>query len=38
MPSLYHLDAGNRLPEGTRILAIGRRPGIGKMAGEVKDD
>ncbi|MFU8788003.1 MAG: glucose-6-phosphate dehydrogenase [Methylobacter sp.] len=26
MPSLYHLDAAGRLPEGTRILAIGRRP------------
>lgn len=26
MPSLYHLDVANRLPEGTRILAIGRRP------------
>ncbi len=25
MPALYHLDAANRLPEGTRILAIGRR-------------
>lgn len=25
MPSLYHLDVANRLPEGTRILAIGRR-------------
>ncbi|MDP2100763.1 MAG: glucose-6-phosphate dehydrogenase [Methylobacter sp.] len=26
MPSLYHLDAAERLPEGSRILAIGRRP------------
>jgi glucose-6-phosphate 1-dehydrogenase len=26
MPALYHLDAANYLPEGTRILAIGRRP------------
>ncbi len=26
MPSLYRLDAANRLPEGTCILAIGRRP------------
>ncbi|MGZ5077220.1 MAG: glucose-6-phosphate dehydrogenase, partial [Methylobacter sp.] len=26
MPALYHLDAANRLPEGTRIVAIGRRP------------
>jgi len=26
MPALYHLDAANRLPEGTRIMAVGRRP------------
>jgi glucose-6-phosphate 1-dehydrogenase len=26
MPALYHLDAANHLPKGTRILAIGRRP------------
>ena len=26
MPALYHLDAAGHLPEGTRILAIGRRP------------
>ncbi len=26
MPALYHLDAANHLPEGTRIIAIGRRP------------
>jgi len=26
MPALYHLDVANRLPDGTRILAIGRRP------------
>jgi glucose-6-phosphate 1-dehydrogenase len=26
MPALYHLDVAERLPEGTRILAIGRRP------------
>jgi glucose-6-phosphate 1-dehydrogenase len=26
MPALYHLDASNHLPEGTRIVAIGRRP------------
>ncbi len=26
MPALYHLDVADRLPEGTRILAIGRRP------------
>ena len=25
MPALYHLDVANRLPKGTRILAIGRR-------------
>jgi glucose-6-phosphate 1-dehydrogenase len=25
MPALYHLDAEKRLPEGTRILGIGRR-------------
>ena len=25
MPALYHLDVDNRLPKGTRILAIGRR-------------
>lgn len=26
MPALYHLDEANHLPEGTRIIAIGRRP------------
>ncbi|ESS73684.1 glucose-6-phosphate 1-dehydrogenase Zwf [Methyloglobulus morosus KoM1] len=26
MPALYHLDAANHLPEGTKIVAIGRRP------------
>ncbi len=26
MPALYHLEAAGRLPEGTRILAVGRRP------------
>jgi glucose-6-phosphate 1-dehydrogenase len=25
MPALYHLDLANLLPEGTRILAVGRR-------------
>ncbi len=25
MPALYHLDGENRLPEGTKILAVGRR-------------
>ena len=26
MPALYHLDVANQLPEGTKIIAIGRRP------------
>jgi glucose-6-phosphate 1-dehydrogenase len=26
LPALYHLEAADRLPEGTRILASGRRP------------
>ncbi len=26
MPALYHLEAAGRLPAGTRILAVGRRP------------
>ncbi|MEQ1559437.1 MAG: glucose-6-phosphate dehydrogenase [Methyloglobulus sp.] len=26
MPALYHLDVAKQLPEGTRIIAIGRRP------------
>jgi glucose-6-phosphate 1-dehydrogenase len=26
LPALYHLEAAGRLPEGTRILASGRRP------------
>ncbi|HEB97800.1 MAG TPA: glucose-6-phosphate dehydrogenase [Sedimenticola thiotaurini] len=26
MPALYHLEAAGKLPEGTRILALGRRP------------
>lgn len=26
MPALYHLDVAKRLPEGTRIIALGRRP------------
>ncbi|MDD5272373.1 MAG: glucose-6-phosphate dehydrogenase [Methylovulum sp.] len=26
MPALYRLDAAGRLPDGTRILAMGRRP------------
>jgi glucose-6-phosphate 1-dehydrogenase len=26
MPALYHLDVARHLPDGTRIIAIGRRP------------
>ncbi len=26
MPALYHLEAAGKIPEGTRILALGRRP------------
>lgn len=26
MPALYHLDEARHLPEGTRIIAVGRRP------------
>ncbi|MCX7097581.1 MAG: glucose-6-phosphate dehydrogenase [Methylococcales bacterium] len=38
MPALYHLDIANRLPEGTRILAIGRRAwDQDKWLSEVKD-
>jgi len=38
MPALYHLDVASRLPEGTRILAIGRRPwDQQKWLSEVKD-
>jgi len=38
MPALYHLDMANRLPEGTQILAIGRRPWDQAMwLAEVKD-
>jgi glucose-6-phosphate 1-dehydrogenase len=38
MPALYHLDAANYLPEGTRILAIGRRPwDQEKWLAEVRD-
>jgi glucose-6-phosphate 1-dehydrogenase len=38
MPALYHLDAANHLPKGTRILAIGRRPwDQNKWLSEVKD-
>lgn len=38
MPALYHLDVANRLPEGTRIFAIGRRPwDQQKWLAEVRD-
>ncbi len=38
MPALYHLDAANHLPKGTRILAIGRRPwDQNKWLSEVRD-
>ena len=38
MPALYHLDAAKRLPHGTRILAIGRRPwDQAKWLSEVRD-
>lgn len=38
MPALYHLDVDNRLPEGTRILAIGRRDwDQAKWLSEVRD-
>lgn len=38
MPSLYHLDVANRLPEGTRILAVGRRAwDQNKWLSEVRD-
>ena len=38
MPSLYHLDVANRLPVGTRILAVGRRPwDQAKWLSEVRD-
>jgi glucose-6-phosphate 1-dehydrogenase len=38
MPALYHLDVANRLPDGTRILAIGRRPwDQQKWMAEVRD-
>jgi len=38
MPALYHLDVAKRLPEGTRILAIGRRPwDQQKWLAEVRD-
>ncbi len=38
MPALYHLDVAGKLPEGTRILAIGRRPwDQQKWRSEVRD-
>ena len=38
MPALYHLDVAKRLPHGTRILAIGRRPwDQAKWLSEVRD-
>lgn len=38
MPALYHLDVANRLPEGTRILAVGRRAwDQNKWLSEVRD-
>lgn len=38
MPALYHLDVAERLPQGTRILAIGRRPwDQQKWLSEVRD-
>jgi len=38
MPALYHLDVAARLPYGTRILAIGRRPwDQQKWLAEVRD-
>ena len=38
MPALYHLDVANRLPEGTKILAVGRRPwDQQKWLSEVRD-
>ncbi len=38
IPALYHLEMEKRLPEGTRILAIGRRPwDREKWVSEVRD-
>ena len=38
MPALYRLEVANRLPEGTMILATGRRPwSQDKWVSEVKD-
>jgi len=38
MPALYHLDAAGKLPDGTRILAVGRRPwDQAKWQAEVRD-
>ncbi len=38
MPALYHLEAAKRLPEGTKIVALGRRPwDQQKWLAEVRD-
>ncbi len=38
MPALYHLEAAKRLPEGTKIVALGRRPWDQQMwLAEVRD-
>jgi len=38
MPALYHLDVAKQLPEGTRIVAVGRRPwDQQKWLAEVRD-
>ncbi len=38
MPALYHLECAKRLPEGTKILAVGRRPwDQQKWLAEVRD-
>jgi len=38
MPALYHLDVAKQLPEGTRIIAVGRRPwDQQKWLAEVRD-
>ena len=38
MPALYHLEAAGKLPEGTRILALGRRPwDQARCVAEVRD-
>lgn len=38
MPALYHLEQENKIPEGSRIVAIGRRPwDQAKWLSEVRD-